>query len=279
MIPKLMLADHTLDGGLHQDKITFPKLVLPKYDGIRVYIQGGRAYNRSGKLVPNSWLHTQLASLPDGVEGEVVVNDNFADTTSALRSFDKRDYDFKFYLFDNTNPFRVDDQYLTRLQSLLNLVETVDDKRIVRAKYDFVTSLGELLQLESDYVAQGMEGVILRDPVAKYKFGRATFKEQSYLSMKRSMTDTAKVIGYKCKLEDGAPVDTLGALELEWDIRFYSANLTVEGDSFWCGSGLDDATRAKLWAMKDELIGKSVEFKYQKSDQVAPRFPVFLRLL
>jgi ATP-dependent DNA ligase len=263
-----MLADHTLDGGLHQDKITFPKLVLPKYDGIRVYHRAGRAYNRSGKLVPNSWLHTQLASLPDGVEGEVVVNDNFADTTSALRSFDKRDYDFKFYLFDNTNPFRVDDQYLTRLQSLLNLVETVDDKRIVRAEYDFVTSLGELLQLESDYVAQGMEGVILRDPVAKYKFGRATFKEQSYLSMKRSMTDTAVIIGYKCKLEDGAPVDTLGALELE-----------CNGVTFHCGSGLDDTTRLLLWAKQDELIGKSVEFKYQKSEQTAPRFPVFLRLL
>lgn len=82
------------------------------------------------------------------------------------------------------------------------------------------------------------------------------------------MTDTAKIIGYKCKLEDGSPVDTLGALELE-----------LNGVTFHCGSGLDDVTRSLLWAKQDELVGKSVEFKYQKSEQTAPRFPVFLRLV
>jgi DNA ligase-1 len=265
MLPKLMLADHTLDGGMNQDKITFPKLVLPKYDGIRVCIQGGRAYNRSGKLVPNSWLHTQLASLPDGVEGEVVVNGNFADTTSALRSFDKRDYDFKFYLFDN---LVLDNGYLLRHMWLYDTLTNYKDTRFLVAEIYMVSNLDELLQLESDYVSQGMEGVILRDPNAKYKHGRATFKEQSYLSMKRSMTDTALIIGYKCKLEDGAPVDTLGALELE-----------CNGITFHCGSGLDDVTRSILWAQQDNLIGKSVEFKYQKSEQTAPRFPVFLRLV
>lgn len=276
MIPKLMLADHTLDGGLHQDKITFPKLVLPKYDGIRVYIQGGRAYSRSGKLVPNSWLHTQLKHLPNGVEGEVVVNGNFADTTSCLRSYDKSHYDFKLYLFDNV---ALDDVYSERLLSLYNILTSrglftsTDDQYVVYGSVDvaestFVETLDELLQLESEYVSRGYEGVILRDPDAKYKFGRATFKEQSYLSMKRSMTDTAIIIGFKCKLEDGAPVDTLGALEL-----------MCNGVQFWCGSGLDDNTRAKLWAIQDELIGKSVEFKYQKSDQTAPRFPVFMRLV
>ena len=262
---QLMLADHTLDGGLHQDKITFPKLILPKYDGIRVHIQDGRAYNRSGKLVPNSWLHTQLASLPDGVEGEVVVNGNFADTTSALRSYDKSHYDFRFYLFDDLS---VGADYMCRLMSLYTTLYNNFDKRFVVAESHLVSDLEELLQLESDYVSKGMEGAILRDPDALYKFGRATFKEQSYLSMKRSMTDTAVIVGYKCKLEDGAPVDTLGALELQLG--------TV---TFHCGSGLDDNTRAKLWAMQDELIGKSVEFKYQKSEQTAPRFPVFLRLV
>lgn len=266
MIPKLMLADHTLDGGGSQDKIKFPKLVLPKYDGIRVYVQGGRAYARSGKLIANSWIHTQLSCLPDGVEGEVVVSGNFADTTSALRSFDKHSYDFRFYLFDDVS--KESEDYLFRLLSLYDTLTNTFDKRFLVAESHLVNNLDELLQLESDYVFKGMEGVILRDPDAKYKHGRATFKEQSYLSMKRSMTDTAIIIGYKCKLEDGAPVDTLGALEL-----------MCNGVEFWCGSGLDDVTRSLLWAKQDELIGKSVEFKYQKSEQIAPRFPVFLRLL
>lgn len=265
MIPKLMLADHTLDGGGSQDQITFPKLVLPKYDGIRVYVQGGRAYARSGKLIANNWIHTQLGCLPDGVEGEVVVNGNFADTTSCLRSYDKSHYDFKLYLFDNVN---YPSHYLDRLLEIYTILSDYSDNRFLVADSHMVTNIEQLLQLENEYVLQGYEGVILRDPDAKYKHGRATFKEQSYLSMKRSMTDTAIIIGFKCKLEDGAPVDTLGALELQCN--------DVE---FWCGSGLDDTTRKLLWAKQDELIGKLVEFKYQKSEQIAPRFPVFLRLL
>jgi DNA ligase-1 len=259
-----MLADHTLDGGAHTDKITFPKLVLPKYDGIRVYIQGGRAYNRSGKFVPNSWLHTQLAHLPDGIEGEVVVNNNFADTTSALRSFDKSHYDFTFYMFDIVDSTKT---YSERYEYLEDLLEFVSDD-VTISDLDTVNNIDELLKLESDYVGLGFEGVILRDPDAKYKHGRSTFKEQSYLSFKRFMTDTATIIGFKCKLEDGGEVDTLGALELDYN-----------GVTFWCGSGLDDVTRSLLWAKQDELIGKSVEFKFQKSSQTAPRFPVFMRLV
>lgn len=265
MIPKLMLADHTLDGGGSQDKITFPKLVLPKYDGIRIYIQDGAVYARSGKLIPNCWIQSQLKDLPTGVEGEVVVNGNFADTTSCLRSFEKRDYSFKLYLFDNVQlPYC----YLDRLLDLYGILSDYSDTRFFVADSHMVTNFEQLLQLESEYVAQGYEGVILRDPEAKYKHGRATFKEQSYLSMKRYMTDNALVIGYKCKLEDGAEVDTLGAL-----------HLNCGGVKFWCGSGLNDQTRSTLWLKQDELIGKTVEFKYQKSEQTAPRFPVFLRLL
>lgn len=267
MIPKLMLADHTLDGCMSlPETLTFPKLVLPKYDGIRVYIQGGCAYNRSGKRVPNSWLHGQLYGLPDGLEGEVVVNNNFADTTSCLRSFDKNKYNFKLYLFDDVS--ESSEPYLFRLLSIYDKLIHTTDSRYLVAESHIVNSVDELLQLENQYVEQGFEGVIIRNPDAKYKHGRATFREQSYLSLKRVMTDTAKIIGYKCKLEDGVAVDTLGALELE-----------CNGVTFWCGSGLDDTTRQLLWAKQDELVGKLVEFKYQKSEQTAPRFPVFLRLL
>ena len=101
---KVMLADHTLDGGDSEclAKLTFPKLVLPKYDGIRVHTNGGRLYSRTGKLIPNVWLQKQLSGLISGLEGEVVVNGNFADTTSCLRSYDKTDFDFRYYLFDSS---------------------------------------------------------------------------------------------------------------------------------------------------------------------------------
>jgi ATP-dependent DNA ligase len=211
-------------------------------------------------------LQRKLSTLSHGLEGEIVVNNNFADTTSAVRSHDKEGFSYALYLFDDSS------KSIPYIQRFLSLYSTLYDipepcVRLFVAENTIVNSLDELLQLEDYYTSGGMEGIIIRDPSAKYKEGRATFKEQSYLSMKRYLTAEAKVIGYRCKQEDGRPVDTLGALDL----------LTDKGIEFGCGSGLTDDLRSSLWAAKDELIGKTVEFKYQRSEQIAPRFPVFLR--
>lgn len=265
---KAMLADHTLDGG-NEDSLAllkFPKLVLPKYDGIRIHADSGKVRARSGKLIPNRFLQRELSILPAGLEGEIVVNDSFSETTSAVRSHDKEGFNYKLYLFDDSsfkNSF---------MQRFLSLYSTLYDRpepcvKVFVSDGTLVHTLDELLQLEDYYTSLGMEGIIIRDPDAHYKEGRATFKEQSYLSMKRYLTAEAKVVGYRCKQEDGRPVDTLGALDL----------LSDKGVEFGCGSGLTDDLRSQLWADKDNLIGRTVEFKYQKSEQTAPRFPVFLR--
>jgi ATP-dependent DNA ligase len=265
-VRRAMLADHTLDGGdaAALNLLTFPKLVLPKYDGVRIHIDNGKVKSRTGKLIPNRFLQRELSALPSGLEGEIVVNGNFADTTSAVRSHDKEGFDFKLYLFDDSDFLGV---YQDRLLSLYTTIWDMDDKRLLVSDAKIVNDIDELLQLESEWVDLGMEGVIIRDPRSPYKQGRSTFKEQYYLSMKRYMTAEAKVVGYRCKMEGGRPVDTLGAFDL----------ITPEGVEFGCGSGLTDDLRSQLWADKDSLIGKTVEFKYQKSEQVAPRFPVFLR--
>jgi len=271
-----MLADHTLDGGdvAALDLLAFPKLVLPKYDGVRIHIDNGKVKSRTGKLIPNRFLQRELSTLPHGLEGEIVVNDNFADTTSAVRSHDKENFDYRLYLFDDNS--RASSPYQDRFLNLYNILVRLDligtfakspEYKVLVSDSTMVSNLDELLQLEDYYTSIGMEGIIIRDPNAKYKEGRATFKEQSYLSMKRYMTAEAKVIGYRCKLEDDRPVDTLGALDL----------ITDKGVEFGCGSGLTDDLRSQLWADKDNLIGKTVEYKYQKSKQTAPRFPVFLR--
>ena len=264
---RAMLADHTLDGGNEASLalLKFPKLVLPKYDGVRIHIDNGKVRARSGKLIPNRFLQRELSILPHGLEGEIVVNDNFADTTSAVRSHDKEGFRYKLYLFDDSSK---SEPYTQRLLGLYCTLSEIENRtNLLVSDSSFVDNLDELLQLESEWVDLGMEGIIIRDPRSPYKQGRSTFKEQYYLSMKRYMTAEAKVVGYRCKMEDGRPVDTLGAFDL----------LTDKGIEFGCGSGLTDDLRSQLWADKDNLIGKTVEFKYQESEQIAPRFPVFLR--
>ena len=63
-------------------------------------------------------------------------------------------------------------------------------------------------------------------------------------------------------------LNTLGAIQATWnDIAFE------------IGTGLDDATRARLWAARDTLPGQLVTFKYQGlGSKGAPRFPVFVGL-
>ena len=267
---KAMLADHTLDGGA-DDKLAllrFPKMVLPKYDGIRIHIDNGKVRARSGKLIPNRFLQRELGKLRHGLEGEIVVNGSFADTTSAVRSHDKEDFKYKLFLFDDNDchlPYM--QRFLSLYSTLYDMSDTLMCVKLLVSDGILVQNIEELLQLEDYYTSIGMEGIIIRDPNASYKEGRATFKEQSYLSMKRYLTAEAKVVGYRCKQEDGRPVDSLGALDL----------LSDKGVEFGCGSGLTDDLRSQLWADKDNLIGRTVEFKYQKSEQTAPRFPVFLR--
>jgi DNA ligase-1 len=261
-----MLADHTLDGGNEASLalLKFPKVVLPKYDGVRIHIDNGRVKSRTGKLIPNRFLQRELSILPHGLEGEIVVGGNFADTTSAVRSHDKEGFDYTLYLFDDSSK---DYGFGARYLSLYNTLSDLLSPKLLLADSTICCDLEELLQLEDFYTSKGMEGIIIRDPDMLYKEGRATFKEQSYLSMKRHITAEARVIGYRCKQEDSRPVDTLGAFDL----------ITHDGIEFGCGSGLTDDLRSQLWADKDNLIGKTVEYKYQKSEQTAPRFPVFLR--
>jgi len=74
-----MGADHTLDGCTEEaiDKITYPKVVMPKYDGIRVIASatsrgGTKLLSRNGLDIPNFWLGRQSVNLPTGLEGEIV---------------------------------------------------------------------------------------------------------------------------------------------------------------------------------------------------------------
>jgi len=236
---------------------------MPKYDGIRVMKVNGVLKMRSGKVVPNGYLRAMLKELPDGREGEIIVNHSFSEATSFVRSDYKESSRWILAQFDNHS--RPNDKFIERLDS----TKHNNPLSALTVPWYVVESLEQLLKLEQQYVSEGYEGIVIRDPDARYKFGTATFKEQSYLTFKRKMTENAHIIGCKCKQEDGSPVDTLGALELR----------TEKGIEFCCGSGLDDTSRSILWAMKDSLIGKSVEFEYERSEQVKPRFPVFLRML
>lgn len=274
------------------DKLTFPMIASPKIDGIRCLIDPEKgAVSRTMKPIPNNAVRAYLNDndlLFGELDGEIVTYtdgkiDDFNTVQSKVMRADGLP-DFKFHVFDDFSYPNM--PYVERLGFLAR------DERFDRASLELVptetvTDLSHLAEIESHYIdVLGWEGVMIRRPDSIYKFGRSTVNEGVLLKVKRFEDDEAEIIGTIERMHNGneatkdafgrtersshkanmVPTDTLGALSVHW-----------KGIDFEIGTGFDDAQRAGLWAIRDDLIGQTVTFKYQGVGSLgAPRFPVFL---
>lgn len=149
-----------------------------------------------------------------------------------------------------------------------------------------IDTVNELLAYEAEQLELGYEGVMIRDPDGKYKQGRSTVKEGGLLKVKRFTDDEATIIGFveemknnnakttnelgrskRSSHKDGkSGKDTLGAFILR----------NSAGTEFQCGSGIDDALAAEVWANRTQYLGRTVTYKsFLIGVKDAPRHPVF----
>lgn len=287
---KPMLADHAV-----MDSIKFPMMASTKLDGIRAVVLNGQLLSRSLKPIPNKYTRFLFEDDPryEGLDGELIVGSPtdpncFRNTTSGVMS-EEGEPDVHFYVFDQIPEYcgmKPDTPFLKRYK---DLKENISDlKHVVLVGQHTVTNLDELSSFEDYCLTEGYEGVIIKDPDSPYKYGRSTVKEGYMLKIKRYKDSEARIIGYEELMsneneaftnelgktersnhkENMVPQDTLGALVVE-DIK--------TGVQFNIGTGFDQSTRAVLWAMGKELIGKVVKYKYFGYGQMdKPRHPVFL---
>jgi DNA ligase-1 len=256
-----------------------PLLILPKIDGIRCLIKGGKPYMRSMKPLPNGYVSEILSDMDlEGLDGELVVGkptdpNVFQNTTGFIR----RDYqvgDFTYLIFDNyVEDGGYDNRHSTLVaQPYLSVVHTYK-----------VNTLDEFKYWEAVYLKDGYEGVILRDPNGRYKFGRSTLKERGMLKVKRMQDSEAEVIGvvelmhnaniaqtnelgrtFRTSHKDGlVGTGTMGALLVR--------DLTT-GIEFSIGTGFNDAQR-KLFMKNPPKIVCYKSMPYGVKDK--PRHPSF----
>jgi DNA ligase-1 len=274
------------------DKIKYPVLVSPKLDGIRCTIHPTLGpVTRNLKPIANAALRARLAELPAYLDGELIAGppnapDAMQRTSSAVMSSSNDSSGVRFYAFDSAlNPHDVFDERrwlaVSAAQCFEGLVEAVDQNEAEDAS--------ELMRIEEFYVNEGFEGVMLRDPKGRYKFGRSTVREGILLKVKRFADMEGTVVGFVERQHNGneatkdnlgrtkrssskegkTGTDTLGALSLE--IEFHGQVIVLE-----VGTGFDDAERLYIWHHQDEYLGRRATFKYQPSgSKDAPRFPVF----
>jgi DNA ligase-1 len=176
------------------------------------------------------------------------------------------------------------------LKERLKEFNTLSPLKILPLKCDLVNSYEALLKTEAKYLAEGFEGIMLRDPSAPYKFGRATLKQGNLIKLKRFDDAEALILGFQELMENqnedvkdsfglakrGSSKEgkvgkgTLGALEVE------CLTGPFKGKQFCIGTGFDQATRQEIWDNRTQWVGKTITFKYQTIGSVdAPRFPVF----
>lgn len=267
-------------------QLTFPLLASPKLDGIRCVILNGKAVTRNLKPIPNDFIRNFLESYPelDGLDGEIMIDGDFNSVQSAVMSSDGEP-DFYYAVFDYHNDCGL--PYSTRLMKLSLIVAELKNKRVRELPQVVVNNDKEVTEIELEVLADGYEGLMLRNLHGTYKFGRSTMRDQKLMKLKRFEDDEATIVDME-PLYENQNTPTTNALG-RTERSSHQENLVAQsmmgalnvklknGKEFSIGTGFDHETRKDLWMRKKQLIGKQVKFKYQElSADGIPRFPVFL---
>jgi DNA ligase-1 len=267
------------------NQLPFPAMVSPKIDGIRCIIKKGSAYSRTGKLLPSYQVQTEFTTVEhlDGelVEGNITDFDVYNRTQSHVTS-DNKPGDLSYHIFDYTHPDWLDKPFYQRLEEAAYLSKIAKNTYLV--SHIEVDNLTELLEIEETFLSQGYEGIVIRNPVGRYKNGRATSREQLIYKLKRFMDDEAIITGFveqmrnenfqerdelgyakRSSAKDGlVPANTLG----KFIVDYHGLELEVAPGNF------NHKEREYIWRFRENYYGKFLKFRFfMHGIKDKPRFP------
>ena len=167
-------------------KLIYPMVVSPKYDGIRGIPRNGTVLSRTGKPLPSVQVQREFGSLLpfDGefIEGNPTDEDVYHRTESHVMSANKPG-DIHFYVFDFTDESMLLKPFFERLECAESLLPKEGKLHIV--SHEYVDNEAQLLAYEQKRLQEGFEGIMMRSPFAPYKNNRSTFSQGWLLKLKR----------------------------------------------------------------------------------------------
>lgn len=274
--------------------LRYPVLVSPKIDGIRgVITSAGILQSRSGKPIANHYTQQKFSSIRfANLDGELCVGAPHSptlmrDTQSALSTITGAPR-VTFHVFDYVDTHSEFLHRDAKAKVLCADLRAQGFDYIHHVEHTLIANEAELLAYEAQTLRQGYEGIMIRAPRGRYKYGRSTLREAILLKLKRFATTEAKIIGFEELLvnnnrprldergyqvrsshqENLHPAGVLGALIVDW-----------HGFPLHIGTGFDAFDREVLWKTRASLVGKSVTFKYLPHGMKdLPRHPVFLSI-
>lgn len=264
-----------------------------KLDGIRAGIEDGTSYSNSGKALPSKFVQKLSLYLPDGLDGEWVYGDPKVEgclekTKSAVMSIDwpeKLDQkELRFYVFDLDTGGTFEQRYHKYLQLPVRDFVIPLEQVMLQSRDDIDTFYRHATDI-------GFEGIILKNPKAGYKHGRATEKQNIQWKMKPfgKSAFEAEIIGwYPMQVSIGDPLyNALGLAERSYA---QSEKQTIEMLGGFIvrdcktkvefriggGKGLTYKLREELYKIGDDLIGRLVQYTDMSYGVVdKPRHPQY----
>jgi DNA ligase-1 len=269
-VPLPMLAH---DFNKRGKDITFPCYAQRKLDGVRcVAIAGKGLFSRNGKPMSAhlTAIRAEIDALPAGtiLDGELYADKEYLSFQEIVglakkATLKKGDAEKMAHMHlcvydtirDGTNKDRkkwLEALFAANTFAHLRLLPTAVCNSVDDAKY-----------LHSQYVAEGYEGLILRNVKAPYKIGHRSKDLQKY---KEFLDAEFPIVGFKQGdgVEKGCVI---------WTCR------TAEGTEFDCRPRGTREERCALFRTGATYIGKPLSIRFQEwTDDKVPRFPVGLAI-
>ncbi len=261
-VPSPMLAH---DYNKRGKSIKFPCFVQRKFDGTRCVAMPGKGlYSRNKKRYPHmGHIINEINKLPSTIilDGELYSDTlTFQEIVGLVKretlkkGDDEKQLKVKLHVYDIIN----DMPYQLRYANLQMLFSKYRFKYLELVKTEECASEEKMKELHAQYVAEGFEGIMLRNKEGLYKNARSCD-----LQKKKFFEDAEfKIVGYKEGegQEEGCVI---------WICE------TDEGKTFSCRPRGSREERQELFKNGRDYIGKMLTIIYQEltTDKI-PRFPV-----
>lgn len=304
---KPMLApNEELEGKTVEDKaktLPLPLIASYKIDGIRCIFKDGNMYSRSLKDIPNEKLHERFALLKRFSKDNNVVLDGelyahsipFNELSGVCRRLSSElPEDLKFYCFDmmdsTAEGLLCNEPFRGRAEKVVTLQDQVGSEYYEPVAQAIIETPEGIVAYFNAAVEWGCDGLILRHPEGKYKFGRGTLKEGLIYKLKPYTTFDAKII----EVVQGTEVDPNAKKKI--NELGYSETSKKKGDRIPVDKACDfvvmhegekrlkvmiamtDVEKREVWKNRDSYIGRWIEYKgLLVGAKELPRHPVFLR--
>lgn len=282
-----------------RDRLQFPYMLTPKIDGYRCVVRNGVALTSSLKPFPNKYLQKVLG-IPEceGFDGELVIGDpndqSVFRNSGALRKVEGEP-DFGFFVFDDfTYPQLGANMRFDRMRNRIAALPhgSTASMRVIAVPMKIVQDDAQLEKRESEFVAEGYEGVMLRQPYGPYKYGRSTVRENLLLKVKTFLDGEAVIIGFEEQMlnTNEKVTDTNGRSKRSsakagkvgkgtlGNLLVRGINGKFDGVEFEVGTGegLTNALRQQIWDTRERFLGKVITYKSQDvGGYDKPRIPIY----